>query len=281
MKLLFVGYGKLARLATQPLSHLGFEITALARSAPDDTITDQITYWQGAISDETIQNRLRETRFDLVIITLSPDGRDTEAYKRAYLENVQHLTAAWQQNTPDKVFYVSSTRVYGQNEGEWVDENSDTSPSSINGEILLASEQHLFASPINTSIIRYSGIYGPNRDFLIRQVQAGNAGGTEYTNRIHEQDCVGVLVHLARLWLANSKLESIYLASDSCPAKSLEVRRYIADKLGIVFNENTPTESQRTVESKRCRNQRLLQSGYVFGYPTFKHGYGDMLEQDR
>ncbi len=276
-KLLFVGFGKLSQKATVDFGGLGYEMVGISRSPL--IAHSSVRHWQGAIRDEHIENKLKSELFDLVIITLTPDGRDPQAYRESYFNNVSFLRDLWQKNQmPKKVFLVSSSRVYGQQNGEWVTEDSDTVPTSEQGKILLETERLLLSSEIDTTVVRYSGIYSKDRDYLFRQIHAGNVGGEHYTNRIHEDDCVGVLVHLANLWSSGESVDPVFLASDCEPTKSAFVKQWIANKLNLKDVPSKEEKNRVKTESKRCNNKKLLATGYKFHYPTFREGYGSIIK---
>ena len=103
---------------------------------------------------------------------------------------------------PRLIVFVSSTSVYGQKDASWVNEDSPAEPVSYSGKRLLEAEQLLLDSPHTICNVRFSGIYGPGRQRLIRQVIEGHGTAKEpllYSNRIHADDCAGVLAHLIEL----------------------------------------------------------------------------------
>ncbi len=146
---------------------------------------------------------------------------------------------------------------------------------------MLAGEQRLDAADVPGTSVRFAGIYGPGRERLIRQVQEGRQAQpqpVQYSNRIHRDDCAGVLAHLIARDLAGEPLEPLYLASDSDPAPLHEVMAWLAKELGVTPTEGTDLPLRRRA-SKRCRNQRLLDSGYRFIYPGYREGYKALLKE--
>src|SRR5262249_5161006 len=139
---------------------------------------------------------------DFVVYAASPGGRDDAFYRTTYVEGLRNLIAALsaQGQTPRRTIFVSSTAVYGQTRGEWVDETSETEPAHFSGRRLLEAEALLRESELPAVVLRLGGIYGPRRTRLIDEVRQGRAaiasGGPHYTNRIHRDDCVGALDHL-------------------------------------------------------------------------------------
>lgn len=217
-----------------------------------------------------------------VIIYMAGPAEPTEAgYRTAYLDGVDHLLRVVRERgeLPRRMLFCSSTAVYSQHRGEWVDETSVTRPLRFNGEILLSAERLLHALLPEAIVVRLGGIYGPGRTRLIDGVRSGALrvrAGEHFTNRIHRDDAAGVLERLA---LAESPSHGCYLGVDDEPADESEVLRYLAERLGVP--EPRPYEPGREpaprAGSKRCRNARIRAEGYSFAYPTFREGYAAML----
>ena len=218
-----------------------------------------------------------------VLYMAAPAGSDDALYRTAYVEGLANLLTALesQGQRPRRVLFVSSTAVYAQSKGEWVDENSPTEPTHFSGRRLLEGEQILRESPFASSVVRFGGIYGPRRTRLIDQVRTGQAefykGTPHHSNRIHRNDCVGVLRHLMGL---ESPLPLV-LAVDDEPAEQKEVLRWLAGVLGAPppreLRGREPVRTGRAASNKRCRNELLHASGYEFVYPTFREGYTAIL----
>jgi nucleoside-diphosphate-sugar epimerase len=187
------------------------------------------------------------------------------------------------------VFFTSSTVVYAQSAGEWVDEASPTEPVHFAGTRMLEAERLLLRAPFPATVLRLGGIYGPGRIGLIERIRRGEVvcapGPPVYTNRIHRDDCAGVLRHL----MIVPGAERIYIGVDHEPAEECTVARWLAARLGApaprgvlgadrgVRRHRGPPRPRRRAGNKRCRNAKLLGTGYVFRYPTFREGYGALL----
>ena len=273
-KHLFVGFGGLASQCTEHLLQHGDQVVGVSRGA--SRVVTGMTHWQGDVRSEALQARIASARFDSAIITLSPDGRGADAYRRSYYDISASLLNVWQHHAspPARIIFISSTSVYGQTEGEIVDEYSPTYPRTDTGSVLAETEALYLRSPLPTSIVRFSGIYGPGRDYLLRQVLAGKGGDDSYTNRIHVDDCCGVMCHLLAMPKA---LEPIYLASDKRPVKSHEIRVWLAEQLGLDPGALIPSETVGRGGNKRCVGQLLEKSGYAFMYPDYECGYRQPL----
>ncbi|MGO1344780.1 NAD(P)H-binding protein [Chromohalobacter japonicus] len=220
---------------------------------------------------------------DTVVYILSAARFDENAYAEAYPKGIKAVLGELEARAtpPKRVFFVSSTSVYAQQAGEVVDEASETAPTGFSGLLMREAEQALLDHPLPGTVVRFSGIYGPGRDRLIRQVKEGRVAAANppmYSNRIHRDDCAGVLVHLIALALDDQPLESLYLASDCEPTPLHEVMTWMAGKLKVELTETIQSPLRRRA-SKRCDNTRLRDSGYRFQYPTFREGYADVLKR--
>jgi nucleoside-diphosphate-sugar epimerase len=223
---------------------------------------------------------------DFIFYTASAGASSAEAYRAAYVTGMENLLRALadQKLFPRRVFFTSSTSVYGQEAGEWVDEDSPAAPEHHTGQIMLEAEQSLFSSSYPATAVRLGGVYGPGRRRLIESVQRGEAtcaeGPPRYVNRIHRDDCAGALHHLMSL----EDAEQIYLAVDDEPAEEGEVMRWLAGRLGAPPPRMVPPaegESPRRRSNKRCKNARLTASGYRLLYPSFREGYEAILREER
>lgn len=220
-----------------------------------------------------------------IFYTAAAGGGDEAAYRAAYLEGPRHLLEALADRPVRRVLFTSSTGVYAQRDGEWVDEDSETAPGHFSGRLLLEGEGIFAASRIPSVVLRLGGIYGPGRTRLIDQVRTGRAtirrGGPIFTNRIHRDDCAGALAHLAFL----PTPQPLYVGVDREPAEEGAVLRWLAARLGAPPPAGAGPEPEAEVEAearrgrsnKRCRSDRLVRSGYRFRHPSFREGYESVL----
>jgi nucleoside-diphosphate-sugar epimerase len=212
--------------------------------------------------------------FDYLFYTASADRRDEGHYRSVYVDGLRDLLNALRAaGCPlRRIFFTSSTAVYGQSEGEWVDENATTEPPRFNGRVLLEAEAIVREAAETGINVRLSGIYGPGRTALVRKVRDEEATATgSWTNRIHVEDCAGALHHLMRLGYP----EALYLGTDDEPATTADVVTWLSAELGAPTPPGGPTERL----NKRCRNARLRETGYRFEYPTFREGYRPIVRE--
>ena len=197
---------------------------------------------------------------DWVFYSAAPDTHDDAAYRAVYVEGVRNLLHAltFQQARPRRVFLTSSTGVYGECSGTWVDETSPTKPTEFTGIRLLEGERLLLESPFPATVLRLGGIYGPGRASLIERVRQGEiAWGDDeapvYFNRIHRDDAAGALRHLMML----PHPDPLYLGVDHEPATLAVVLDWLAKALGVPPTRQSESSEPRTPRhpaNKRCRN---------------------------
>lgn len=215
--------------------------------------------------------------FDVLFYTAAAGERSPERYQRIYVDGLRAvlelLVAA---AAPiERAFFTSSTAVYGQDDGSWVDETSPTEPASFSGQLLLKAEATLAACPWPQTSVRLAGIYGPTRTRLLRQVWDGTARLSDtFTNRVHVADCAGMLEHMMRA----DTMEPLVIGVDDQPAPLREVLTWMAERLGV----GAPTEELQGAKGrgtdKRCRNARLKALGYEFACPTYRQGYAPIVD---
>lgn len=278
VRVLIAGCGQVGQALGLRLARSGHAVWGVRRHA--SKLPPPI---QGLSADLSRPETLRAVPpVDVLVYAASADSSSDAAYRSAYplgLGNVLEalaLTAA----PPTRVLFVSTTAVYAQQNGEWVDETSATLPEHFSGLRTLEAEAVLAANASCGIAVRCGGIYGPGRTRLLDRVATGAArfppGGPSYTNRIHLDDVVGTLAHL----IALDSPETTYNCVDSDPADLKTVLEFLATQLGAPApraGQALPGERSRRT-NKRCSNARLLGSGYTLKYPTYRDGYAALLE---
>lgn len=221
--------------------------------------------------------------FHAVVYATAADQGTPEGYRQAYLEGLRNLVEALEEggHPVRRFLFVSSTGVYGDQGGGEVDESSPTEPGSFRGRIMLEAEEVALGVPWPSAVLRLGGIYGPGRTRLIEAVRAGRARYTSgpplWSNRIHRDDAAGILVHLLELPL--DELDPVWLGVDREPAPLREVYRWLAHRLGAPEPQEDP-DLDRDRSNKRCSSRKLADSGYAFRFPSFREGYGAMIEEE-
>lgn len=262
----YVGSALGARLAAEKHSVWGL------RRRPDG-LPDAVRPLAADLSDAATL-RLLPPDLDIVYYTAGAAERTEAAYRSAYVDGPRHLLQALQRQgqRPRRMVFTSSTGVYGQCRGEWVDESSPAEPQHPEGRQLLTGERLFLEGAFPATVLRLAGIYGPGRTRLIDNLRQGDASYHEnppsYLNLIHRDDCVGALRHLATV----ARPASLYIGVDYQPVDRGTLLRWLSGVLNTQPPRLVASAAGRR-SNKRCRNARLVASGYPFQYPTFKHGY--------
>ncbi len=279
-KILIVGCGSIGGQLAFELIAKGHTVVALKRHPPPIALEDLI-YFEADVTELTSLKEL-PVDFEVVYFIVSPDGRTADSYQAVYERGINNLLEVFSSGgSSPRWIFVSSTSVYGQTQGEWVDEQTIAQPDSITSHFIRQGEIRLIDASVHNIVVRFSGIYGPGREYLLRiahQIPSIQQYPSYYTNRIHQQDCVGVLLFILESHLAGSVMDSYYIASDDDPAPMWEVMNWLAQQLNIL-GPTVKVVQQDVIQNKRCNNQRLKKLGYEFQYSDYKSGYNALLEE--
>jgi nucleoside-diphosphate-sugar epimerase len=272
MRVLIAGYGYVGRRLAELLAESDNEVFALRRKPSADS--RGVTTLRADLTNPKTLATLPQS-LDAVVFCPSPSSPDLDGYNRIFIDGLRNLTEALSAHArpPGRLIFTSSTAVYGQSAGEWVDETSPTRPRRFNGKVLLEAENLLHDGPLSGCVMRLGGIYGPGRIRKIEQVRAGEVrldpGVPHYTNRIHLEDAAGSLMHMLTL----RSVAPVYIVADNEPAPDNDVLRFIAAELGLPEPPMAESPTPRRSGSKRLRNDKLIDSGYRLVYPSYRDGY--------
>jgi nucleoside-diphosphate-sugar epimerase len=178
------------------------------------------------------------------------------------------------------VGYLSTVGVYGDHQGAWVDEASETRPTSRRSQLRLAAEQAWIEygreRGVPVAVLRLSGIYGPGRNAFVnlakgtarRLVKPG-----QVFNRIHVEDIARALRHLAE-----RRAGGVFNVSDDDPAPPQDVVAYAATLMGVTpppeldfeTAQISPITRSFYSENKRVSNARIKAAGFRFAFPDYR-----------
>jgi nucleoside-diphosphate-sugar epimerase len=272
-RIFLVGAGYVGSLAAELLRRAGHEVH-VGRRHPEPSAH---SHAMDVLQPQTFPDALRES--DCVVYTVSADNFTPEAYREAYVEGLSRVIGALGGTKARRVVFVSSTGVYAQDDASVVDESSPAEPRGFSGKMLLEGEGLLAAAPFEAAVLRLSGIYGPGRDRLVREVLAQTPVSAKsraaITNRIHREDCARAIVHLVE----RPAVQRLYVGSDEAPTPMGEILDWLAGQLGVppppVGEANLHT--QQRGGNKRCSSARLRGEGFVFRHPTYRQGFTAIL----
>ena len=242
------GFGQVAKNFIKKLNLEKFNVNLSVTSREKTQIKkiDKINYniyqFIGDTFDQNLIKKLKQS--DHFLISIPPvNGSDL------VIKNFEKII---QECNPKWITYLSATSVYGDHQGEWVDELSKTNPTSKNGLDRLASEKSWLTftnkKKIPLQIFRLSGIYSKERNILAR-LKSGNTNiikkRNHFFSRIHVEDIANILFKS----LSNFKPSEIYNISDDKPSSAEEVTLYGINILDI--------DKPKTVEIKDIKSEML------------------------
>jgi len=223
---------------------------------------------------------------DRVVYCVGYD-RSAGADKRAvYVEGLRNALGRLA-TAPSRLVYVSSTSVYGGDDGGWVDEESPAEPRTEAGRICLDAERVATdwgrASGVSTVVLRCSGLYGPGR--IVRRAMIENGepipgDPDKFLNLIHIDDAAQAVVST----LEAPSPSSLYLVSDDRPVRRREYYALAADVLNAPTPQFVPPtagspEAARDAASRRVANRRMkAELGVKLAYPDATIGLAAVLQ---
>ena len=223
---------------------------------------------------------------DVVVYAASSGGRGAEAARAVYVDGLMNVieTYAERDSGPDRLIYTSSTGVYGDHDGAWVDETTPIEPTTPKTRVLADAERVALEETatvgIDGTVARFAGLYGPDRYRLDRYLNGPVTAG--YLNMIHRDDAAGAIRWFLETDAARGAVVNVV---DDEPVQKHAFADWLADECGVPRPEkrskaeridagDLSTAAERRIRtSKRCSNDRLRSLGYDLEYPTFRDGY--------
>jgi nucleoside-diphosphate-sugar epimerase len=215
-----------------------------------------------------------------LLLSVPPDGEGDPVF-RALRDEIAGLKLNW-------AGYLSTTGVYGDRAGEWVDENSPLLPTTERGRRRLLAERQWHSLGLPLHIFRLAGIYGPGRNQL-RGVADGSARRIvkpgQVFSRIHVDDVAAALAAS----MARPDPGVAYNLCDDEPAPPQDVVAYAAKLLAlppppeVSFEdaELSPMARSFYEESKRVSNRRMREElGVALRYPTYREGLRALAQEE-
>jgi len=275
---LIVGCGDLGSAVADLLSQQGFAVTGVRRSqAP---LAPGISLMRADVTDAASLQQLATVKPEILLYCVAADAQTDQSYRAHYVDGLRNVLAVLEPcKSLRHVFFVSSTRVYGQQTDDWLDENTPARPSDFGGLRLQEAETLLNTFDIPHTILRLSGIYGPGRTRLLQMASNPQAWplNNSWTNRIHRNDAAAFIAYCITKAGRREELASLYLLTDSNPVPQHEVLRWLAVKQGT---DMTAVPTPPVAGGKRLSNRRMLETGFSLRYPDYQAGYGQLLASE-
>ncbi|MGP1382111.1 MAG: SDR family oxidoreductase [Thainema sp.] len=270
MNAIILGCGYVGKAMAQHWKADGITVTATTTTPerlPElEAQVDQAVLWQG---DDLEKLRSLLQHQDTVLLSVGAPRGDAEAYEATYLKTAQTLVQALENTTTvQQVIYTGSYAVYGDQQGNWVDESTPVNPANRNGEILVETEQILLSAATpqrSVCVFRLGGICGPGREIVnIFRRAAGSVrpgDGQDASNWIHLDDIVGAIA-----FARTHQLNGIYNLVHDVPLKTGELLDRVFTQYNLPPATWDASQPNRRPYNAKVSNQKLRQAGYTFHY---------------
>ncbi len=278
--LLSFGHGYSARALARLLLPEGWRVIGTARS-PERVAEVAATGAEGLLWPGTEMGPFLDEATHLLASAAPDEAGDPVLRSLGAAIAAQAGRFAW-------VGYLSTTGVYGDRGGDWVDEGSELAPSTKRGQLRVEAEAAWRAIPgLPLHVFRLAGIYGPGRG-PFEKVRAGTARRIvkpgQMFSRIHVEDIAQVLAAS----IDRPDPGAVYNLCDDDPAPPEDVIAHAAELLGLpvppdedfATAEMTPMARSFYAESKRVRNDRIkAELGVRLRYPDYRSGLRALLDR--
>ncbi len=223
---------------------------------------------------------------DVLLFAVGFDRSSGRSQREVYVDGLRRVM---EHVVTDRVIYVSSSSVYGQQAGEWVDETSTCEPTQPGGQLCLEAEQLVAASSQfkgrGFNLLRLSGIYGPGRLLSriesLRRQEPLTGSPEAWLNLIHVDDATQAVVACAE----GGQTGRTYLVSDDQPVTRGEYYAHLAQFIDApppLFDPSQPARRGAGGLNKRCANAKLkAELVRELKYPTYREGLRQALGCER
>jgi len=279
MNIVCFGFGQVAKNFIKKIysENLKINLTVTSREKSGKKSFGNLDYQSFHFSEHSFDQKLIESlrSSDHILVSIAP-VKGEDIVTKNFQNNLEKSKIKW-------ITYLSATSVYGNHNGDWVDENSDTKPTSSNGIDRLNAEKSWIdlakKKSLPLQILRLSGIYS-NQNNILARLKSGNAKlidkKNQFFSRVHVEDIANILFKS----LKNFKTKEIYNISDDKPTSSKELILYGSKLLNI---ERPKVVDLSTIESemvknfykdsKKVNNKKMKEFfNYKLKYPTYVEG---------
>ena len=280
MNLFCFGLGYCADYLSAKLIKQGWQVSATCRTSEKAALLEASGIRPVLLSGRKVTvTDLGKADHILISVPPEQDGSDP-------VLNFAEAALAALQDQIKWVGYLSTTGVYGDHQGAWIDEETPAGLLSERGQRRVAAEAQWAATGLPMHYFRLAGIYGPGRNSL-RALQNGTA------RRVVKQGQVFSRIHLADITrileasIANPNVGRAYSVCDDTPAPPQDVVTYAAELMGVpppalqdfATAELSPMARSFYEENKRIRNNRIKEElGVSLEYPDYRAGLSALWE---
>jgi nucleoside-diphosphate-sugar epimerase len=283
MSKLTFGCGYLGQRVARRWQEAGHEVFAVTRSADRARALSEKRF--RPIVADVLQpaSLVNLPAAESVLVAIGFDRSSGKSIREVYADGMRSILDALPRGT-GKIIYTSSTGVYGQSQGEWVDEDSPCQPGREGGRACLEAERLLAAHPLGARgvILRLAGLYGPGRVPNIDEIRRNEpiaAPEQGWINLLHVDDAVQAVLAADE----RAPTPRTYVVADGNPVARRDYYQELARLLRApppVFASPAPDSprAQRAASSKRACNARMINElGIRLRYPSYREGLAAIL----
>jgi len=270
-----VGCGRLGQRIGKDLSKLPIEIIGIKRQL--SKLNSPFKILALDIFSDNFSDNINLINPDFLIYSVSSDSQTVESYQKNYIEGLKvTINALSKLDGFQHLFFISSTRVYGQISKGPLSESTLPKPIDFGGKALLEAEKCLKKITFKTTILRLSGIYGDDRRHMLGVASDLTKWPPEdrWTNRIHEEDVASFINFLFTQIINNKEIEDLYLLTDSQSVSLYEVLRWIRTELGLSLDKS-PVPN--VINGKKLKSEILPKLKFSLKHSNYKSGYHQMI----
>lgn len=277
--LLSFGHGYSARALAADLSE-DWRVIGTTRDAAKAAADPTLVQWPGADLSETLQQATH------ILLSIAPVAGDDATNG----DPVFRMLGPQIEAAPNLqwVGYLSTTGVYGDHQGGWVEEGTPLTPATKRGQLRVLAETQWQSLDLPLHIFRLAGIYGPGRGPFAK-VRAGTARRIIKPDQVFSRTHVADIAQVLAASVARPNPGAIYNVCDDDPAPPQDVIAHAADLLNLPIPPDipfeqadfTPMAASFYAESKRVRNDRIKDElGVALRYPTYREGLAALLREE-
>ena len=232
-------------------------------------------------------------RQDFVLNCVSSGGGGLAAYHKSYFQGQSSILSWANEGSVGTLVFTSSTSVYPQSNGKWIDEAFTHEGTSNEGKVLLDAEQLLTTNAKGIEryfILRLAGIYGPGRHHLLDQLRKGHIQVEDYVERhlniIYRDDICSAIY--ACLFAPDEMKNQILNVADDNPERKKILLHWLEGKIGMSphtcqlmkakQDQGEETKRRRVLPDRKISNKKIKSMlGWSPAYPSYKDGYQAIL----
>lgn len=276
--ILILGCGYLGRRLAQQALSAGQKVDALSRNQATIAELDAMGIHKGFSSylhSKDWHRQFIPSDYHVVYITVGSSESTPEGYRQSYIDGLKSALE-WSAGFRGRLIFTSSTSVYADSNGDWIDEMTAPDPRDWRGETMLKAEKLLKNHPMaQTTTFRLGGIYGPDRNrFLLTQKPLAEPSDY-YLNLVHVQDAADAL---RKAGSSDQPLSPVYNLTDNHPFTRRELQSYVEEHYPDRLLPSVNGRRQSRSVNRRIRAELVQQHlGWTPSYSSVFEALVDLV----